>query len=123
MKQTLFRRAVWTSVLFLFLSAGCSLIGDDVRGEVTGEAEPPVLLLHNETNRTAHYFAFDKGGMALIYITEPTPCGELPTIAAGETARVPYEDIAYYGGGVTASVKWCVPGTDAGGSFEVDLKP
>lgn len=116
-------------VCSLLAGAGCSLDGEEeVRGQVTGEAKPtstpPTLLLHNKTNQSVCYFTGELSVMARVdFIFED--CAEAPTIAPGETARVPYEEINYYDeGDARVWVAWRVDGhTDrGGGSFKVSLQ-
>lgn len=125
MKNLPLKHALLSLALFSVFAAGCSLVGEGFHGEVTGRAEPaaepPALLLHNETNRTVHYFVAEKGDLALTYI-KLSPCAERPSIAAGETARIPYEDIALYDqGDTTAWVEWCVV-DETGDTFTVSLR-
>lgn len=52
------------------------------------------------------------------------PAGSASSIAAGETVRVPYQDISFYDKGNTGVwVSWGVEGSEAGGSFDMALQP
>ena len=102
----------------LFLTSACSLFGFE--GVVTGETAPPVLLIHNETNRTVYYFAGDEADLALVDL-DLSDYDDWPTVAAGQTARVPYEDLWFYDEGDTRAWVYWTTGRHSG-SFRVSLE-
>lgn len=100
--------------------ASCSVLGSSESGEVTGEAEPPVLILKNETSRTAHYFAIEEGTAARMELGN-ADYRDWPKIGPGQTKEVPFEEIAFYDeGDHSAWVRWETG--DRGGSFSISLR-
>ena len=72
--------------------AGCSLT--DAGGELRAEVRPPVLLLHNDTGGAVRYVVGDEDALALVEVDLRRE--SLPSIAAGETAEVPFASVAFY---------------------------
>lgn len=90
--------------VLMIVAGACSLA--EFEGEVTAEADPPVLLIHNETNRTIHYFAGDEDDLALMDL-DLSDYSDWPSISAGRTAEIPYHELAYYDEGDTrAWIYW-----------------
>jgi predicted membrane protein len=83
------------AVLFSTLNTGCSLFDASDTGELIAEIEAPsTLLLHNTTGRTVSYFVGDEDVMALMDIKFDK--SSWPTIGAGQTADVPFDEIPFY---------------------------
>lgn len=72
--------------------AGCSLVEAD--GDLRAEVRPPVLVLHNDTGGAVRYYVGDEDALALVDLRlDPSA---LPSLAAGATAEVPLESVAFY---------------------------
>ena len=111
---------VGIAVAVAILFTSCSTFSSSESGEVTGEAEPPVLVLKNETAQTAHYFAIEEGTAARMDL-KLSDYRDWPKIGPGQTKEVPYEEIAFYDeGDPSAWVRWETG--DQGGSFSVPLR-
>lgn len=111
-------------VTVIFISAvvltSCSAFSSSESGEVTGEAEPPVLILKNETGQAAHYFAIEEGTAARMEL-KLSDYRDWPTIGPGQTKEVPFDEIAFYDeGDHSVWVRWETG--DRGGSFSEPLR-
>ena len=73
-------------------AAGCSFVG--AGGELRAGIRPPVLLLHNDTGGAVRYYVGDEDVLASADL-DLNPSA-LPSVAAGETAEVPFDSIAFY---------------------------
>lgn len=100
--------------------ASCSVLDSSESGKVTGEAEPPVLILENQTGHTAHYLAIEEGTAARMDL-KLSDYRDWPTIGPGQTKEVPFDDIAFYEeGDPSVWVRWETG--DQGGSFREPLR-
>ena len=100
--------------------ASCSVLGSSESGEVTGESEPPVLILRNNTGQTAHYYAIEEGTAARIEI-QLDDYRDWPQIGPGQTKEIPFDEIAFYDeGDHSVWVRWKTG--DQGGSFRKPLR-
>ena len=83
-----------TALATLVALAGCSMA--DAGGGLRAEVRPPALLLHNETGGAVRYVVGGEDGLALVDL-DLNP-DALPSVAVGETADVPFEQISFYSG-------------------------
>lgn len=80
--------------------AGCSAFGPN--GNFRIEADPPTLVLDNETGETVYYVALTAGAAVLIDLDPDVT--SWPSLAADQTLRIPYDDLAGYDEGDTEAV-------------------
>lgn len=100
--------------------ASCSVLDSSESGEVIGESEPPVLILKNNTDQTAHYFAIEEGTAARMEL-KLDDYRDWPKIDPGQTKEVPFDEIAFYEeGDRSVWVRWKTD--DQGGSFSEPLQ-
>lgn len=100
--------------------SACSVFGSSPNGEVSGEANPPVLVLNNTMTQTAHYFVVEQTTAARMELQFGN-YRDWPTIGAGQTVEIPYDQIALYQeGDPSAWVRWETG--DRGDSFSVSLR-
>ncbi|MGK7311636.1 MAG: hypothetical protein ACN0LA_05300 [Candidatus Longimicrobiales bacterium M2_2A_002] len=114
------RRIVPRMVLALAVVLGACAAGTEleaVRSDLTVEARPGVLVLHNTGARTVRYVGLVSG--ALAQVTEPD---EWPEIGSGATVELPNEElIAYTSQTTRATILWTT-GDQPPASIEVELR-
>lgn len=114
------RRIVPRMVLALAVVLGACAAGtgpEAMRGDLTVEARPGVLVLTNTGVRTVRWVGLVSGALALV--TEP---GEWPELEPGATRELPNEElIAYTPQATRATIRWAVGGQPPE-SIEVELR-
>lgn len=97
-------------LLFALAVSGCSLTGFE--GDVTAEADPPTLRLHNQTNRTIYYVAAAGDEISRMDLNLQD-YASWPTVKAGEAADIAYENLLFYDEGDTGSwIYWTTEDDD-----------
>ena len=91
------RTALCLSLLAL---AGCSALGPS--GGLDIEADPPTLVLDNEAGQTVYYVAIESEAATRADLKPDVTAW--PSIAAGRTLRIAYEDLDGYEEGDTEVV-------------------
>jgi hypothetical protein len=93
------------AILLLILAvSGCSLAGFE--GDVTAEANPPILRLDNQTNRTIYYIAAAGDELSRMDL-DLQDYASWPTIEAGKAEDIAYENLLFYDEGDTGGwVYW-----------------
>jgi hypothetical protein len=100
--------------------SACSVFGSSPTGDLSGEVDPPVLILKNTMTQPAHYFVVEETTAARLEL-QFGDYRDWPTIGAGQTVEIPYDQIALYQeGDPSAWVRWETG--DRGGSFSVSLR-
>jgi len=119
MKRSPVRAFAITLAVAIALSS-CSMFGSPGSGDVTGEADPPVLILTNETGQIAHVVVLAQPAAARADIR----FGDYrtwPAIEPGHTREIRLDDIAFYD--ESSSSVWVLwKSRDDDGSFDVSLR-
>jgi hypothetical protein len=84
----------WTIILLVIAIGVGGCLSSGLEGDVTAEAHPPELYLHNETNQTIYYIAAGSG-LARVDI-DLSDYSDWPTVAPGGTAQIPYASLPFY---------------------------
>lgn len=117
------RKPLVLATLVLFALAGCespSSVGD--RSLIHVAAVGGAVEVSNVSGRAAHYIVLERQDAGIIEWTRCTPANTgCPTLQEGQTARVPYAQIAGYDEGDTeAIVYWWETEPDGAGGYRVD---
>ena len=98
--------------------AGCSLVGAD--GGLHATVRPPVIELRNDTGGAVRYYVGDEDALALIDLDlDPS---RLPSVAAGETAEVPFAAIGFYSEDTRRLWIWWVGEGGEGGTLRTTIE-
>lgn len=96
--------------------SGCSMF--EFEGSVTAKADPPELIIQNATNRTIYYIAGEASDFARVDV-DLSAYSDWPTLAAGQTATIPYNRLMFYDAGDTDA--WIYWTTDDGDSDSIGV--
>lgn len=88
---------------------------------VRADADAPTLTIRNLGGQPVHYAVFERVDEGTVFWGKCSPQNEgCPTLAPGETIRIPYAEIAgYEPGDKEAIVFWWMSEPDAGGSYRI----
>lgn len=112
---------IFALAVLAMAASGCSLAFSSFEGTVTGEAQPPVLLFHNDTNARIYYYIGETYDLAHTFLAPFDPA-DMPSVPAGATREIPYEEIAFYDeGDHRAWVAWMTRDEAVYETFTVDL--
>lgn len=100
----------------VLVGSGCSMF--EFEGSVTAEADPPALIIQNETNRTIYYIAGEASDFARVDV-DLSAYADWPRLAAGHAATIPYDRLMFYDAGDTDA--WIYWTTDDGDSDSIDV--
>lgn len=107
----------------LVMLAGCDEPAaiDNYGSGVRAEADAPTLTIRNSGGPLVHYAVFERVDEGTIFWGKCTPQNAgCPTLAPGETVRIPYAEIAgYEPSDKEAIVFWWTSEPDAGGSYRI----
>ncbi|HHP7237672.1 hypothetical protein [Longibacter sp.] len=111
-------RTAALAFLVAVVLTSCSLFGSE-DGQVVGDADPPVLVIENETGQIAHFFTI-AGPQGPFFDVAFGDYRSWPAIEPGKTREVPLTNVYFYDESSTyVWVRWKT--RDREGSFEVSL--
>jgi hypothetical protein len=88
---------------------------------VRADADAPTLTIRNLSGQPVHYAVYERVDEGTVFWGKCSPQNAgCPTLAPGETVRIPYAEIARYEpGDKEAIVFWWMSEPDAGGSYRI----